>query len=207
MKRICSLFLAGALCLSLTTPALAVFTDDGDIQYKQAVETLVGLNIISGKEDGAFHPTDTITRAECAKLIAVMMNAGKDPAPEECLTAPFSDTGNHWAEGYIGYCVAQGILFSRGGGTFDPDGEVTKFELLKMAEVMLGYDAADNGLVGDFWYAGVDSLAMDRGLYTGLPHLTTPMGRAILDRASPGRRPSRSSIMLWAPPPTWAGLS
>lgn len=184
-KFFCTLWTV-ALLVSAFPAALAeeapAFTDMADIQYPEAVTALARLDVIHGFSDGGFHPTDTITRAEAAKLMAVIMNGGKDPAPEECLTAPFSDTIGHWAEGYIGYCVAQGILSGRGNGAFDPNGQVTKFEFLKMAEVMLGYDAADNGLTGSFWYAAVDGLAMDRGLYTDLPHLTAPMGSAILDR-------------------------
>lgn len=175
MKRICSALLAVTLCLSLTVPAFAAdaaaFTDAKDIRHWDAVATLAQLGIIEGKEDGAFHPTDTITRAECAKLIVTILYGGNEYTPDEtAATGVFPDTSGHWAEKYIDHCGELHIISGRGDGTFDPDATVTGLELLKMALAALNYDAEMYNLVGELWADGTDRLArsVNPSLYTGL---------------------------------------
>lgn len=175
MKRICSTLLAVALCLSLAVPASAAdattFTDAKDIQHWEAVATLTQLGIIEGKEDGAFHPTDTITRAECAKIIVSILYGGKEYTPNEtAATGSFPDTQGHWAEKYIDFCGELRIINGRGDGSFDPDAAVTGLELIKMALVSLNYDAEMYNLVGDLWADATDRLArsVNPSLYTGL---------------------------------------
>ena len=42
--------------------AAAAFTDAGQIRETQAVNTLVDLGVLEGKEDGSFDPKGTVTR-------------------------------------------------------------------------------------------------------------------------------------------------
>lgn len=176
MKRICSILLSAALCLSLSAPAFAAkqptsFTDAKDIQHWEAVATLTQLGIIEGKEDGAFHPTDTITRAECAKLITRIFRSGEEYVPwETAVTGFFPDISGHWAEKYIDFCGELHIINGRGDGSFDPDAAVTGLELLKMALTTLNYDAEEYHLVGDSWAESTDKQSRwtAPSLYTGL---------------------------------------
>ncbi|MCL1829169.1 MAG: S-layer homology domain-containing protein, partial [Oscillospiraceae bacterium] len=53
--------------------ALEDFTDETSIKYKEAVDVLAGVGIISGFPDGEFKPNNTVTRAESTKIITYML--------------------------------------------------------------------------------------------------------------------------------------
>lgn len=151
------------------------FSDAKDIQHWEAVASLAALGVISGKDDGAFHPTDTVTRGECAKLIASMCNGERDGAFVEPAATSFSDTQDHWAAAYIQYCTAKGVISGRGNGAFDPDNTVTTLELCKMALCALGYDARGYKLDGPEWDRMTDTAARTcagKSLYTGLDNVS-----------------------------------
>ena len=82
LKRIFSLALAGTMLAGMLTvgASAADFTDDEKIVNQNAVDTMVALNIINGKDDGSFDPEATVTRAEMAKMITIMLNGGSEPA-------------------------------------------------------------------------------------------------------------------------------
>ncbi|OUO37654.1 S-layer homology domain-containing protein, partial [Flavonifractor sp. An306] len=67
LKRTLSLVLAALMLMSMMVvgagAAVKDFTDSDEIQHKEAVEVMVALNVVSGKDDGSyFAPTDTFTR-------------------------------------------------------------------------------------------------------------------------------------------------
>ena len=81
LKRALSLALAAMMLIGMMVVSAGAaskdFTDKDEIQHPEAVNTLVALNVISGKEDGSyFDPTGTLTRAEMAKLITYVLNGG-----------------------------------------------------------------------------------------------------------------------------------
>lgn len=134
------------------TPDPAEFSDAKDIQYWDAVASLTKLGVVSGKDDGSFDPAGNVTRAEAAKLIAVLMNGGSEPDVEAKEAPTFSDTKGHWAEAYIEYCAGRHIV-NGWDGRFDPDGSITVVELYKMALTALGHDAEAYHLMGASWAA------------------------------------------------------
>ena len=74
LKRILALVLCLAMVMGLAISAGATsFTDDDSISEDNAtaVEVLTSLGIINGYTDGSFQPTETVTRAEVAKMTAV----------------------------------------------------------------------------------------------------------------------------------------
>lgn len=149
----------------------AQFTDAADIRRWEAVAVLAKLGVMTGKDDGAFHPGDTLTRAEAAKLLTVLMCGGRGVQLDGRYEFRFPDTEDHWALPYIEYCVDLGILAGRGDGRFDPDAPVTGLELCKMALVALGYDPAAYRLTGNRWAEKTGELAQglcDPALHTGL---------------------------------------
>lgn len=150
------------------------FADAKDIQYWPAVASLAKLGVVNGKDDGAFHPTGNVTRAEAAKLIAFIMNGGIEANTGAKREPTFTDIQGHWAEGWIEYCADMGIVNGAGDGTFDPDGSVTVQELAKMTLTTLGYDAAAYRLTGSRWADQVNELARMVGikLYNGLENLS-----------------------------------
>lgn len=197
-KKFVSLMLTLAVALSLAVPALAeeapqdadgesiIFTDAAQIEHWEAVASLAQLGMIAGKDDGAFHPTDTLTRAEAAKFIVTIV-VGPNITPERLMEnledypGNFSDIQGHWAEAYIKQCDKSAFIVGRGDGTFDPDGQVTGLELLKMALVSLGYEAKEYQLLGDSWAEQTDRVARSTrpSLYEGLigVNITQPITR------------------------------
>ena len=148
------------------------FTDADEIVNKDAVSTMTALGIINGKEDGSyFDPTGTVTRAEMAKMLCVAINGGVDPVLGVKDTPTFTDIKGHWAESYIEYCAANGIIAGRGNNKFDPTGTVSATEAAKMLLGVLGYNAEKSGLVGNDWAINTNVLANQNGLYKNLSNL------------------------------------
>ena len=166
-----------AFACAFTMFAGAAFTDEADIQAKDAVNMLTALGVIEGYEDNSFQPDGVVTRAEMAKMIFVVRNNTIDDAAYENVTSNLTDITNHWAKGYIKFCESQGIIAGKGNGIFDPDAPVTGTEAAKMLLVLTGYSADKADLTGANWatntlrYAGAAGILDDvnSGLASGLP--------------------------------------
>ncbi len=177
LKRTLSLALASVMLVGMmSVGASAVnasdFTDADEIVNKDAVSTMTALGIINGKKDGSyFDPTGTVTRAEMAKMLCVAINGGVDPVLGVKDTPTFTDIKGHWAESYIEYCAANGIIAGRGNNKFDPTGTVSATEAAKMLLGVLGYNAEKSGLVGNDWAINTNVLANQNGLYKNLANL------------------------------------
>ena len=163
MKRITGFVLIFCMLLALCLPASAEaaqepFRDLSEIEHRSEVSLLVALGLISGYADQTFRPTATITRAETAKLIALL-----------CEEAPgggdgwFADLEGCWATDYILYCARRGIIAGDGNGLFRPQASVTGRELAKMLLVVTGCDPARYS--GADWAAAVDADAAAYGIY------------------------------------------
>jgi len=161
LKRVLSLGLSGVMLAGLLTvgASAADFTDAEDIQHTDAVNTLVALNVINGKDDGSFAPEETVTRSQMAKMIAVAMNGGNETTTGVKTNPSFTDIKGHWAESYIEFCSDLDIISGRGDGTFDPDATVTGLEAAKMVLTALGYNGEAYQLVGAKWATRTDELA------------------------------------------------
>lgn len=182
--------LLGALCAAAifvaALPAafaagVPAFPDAGDIRHGEAVEAVVGLGLLSPKGDGDFDPQGGVTRGEAARMVALMLNGGRDLSWKPAGEPGFSDVRGHWAETYIGFCAEKGAAFAREDGKFDPNGAVTRFELLRMAEIALGRAPEEFSRAAN-WIAVAHAVGQDRGLLTGFSDLTGE-GKAIVDRA------------------------
>ena len=177
LKRTLSLALASVMLVGMmSVGASAVnasdFTDADEIVNKDAVSTMTALGIINGKEDGSyFDPTGNVTRAEMAKMLCVAINGGVDPVLGVKDTPTFTDIKGTWAESYIEYCAANGIIAGRGNNKFDPTGTVSATEAAKMLLGVLGYSAEKSGLVGNDWAINTNVLANQNGLYKNLANL------------------------------------
>ena len=167
MKRnICALLTAAGLCLTLTAlPAPAeAFTDvSGDTAT--AVEVLYSLGIVSGYSDGAYHPSDGLTRAQFCKL-AVLAEGHGDQVTGSAYRTLFSDVpGGHWAAPYINLAYEEGLVSGYGDGTFGPDDPVTVGQAVTVVLHLLGYTTED---VGPFWPEDYMSLGEKLGLLDGI---------------------------------------
>ena len=158
LKKVLSVALVLAMALSLVTLVGAAnvskyqdFTDADAIVNKEAVDTLVGLRVLDGLEDGSFGPEGYLTRAQAAAIIARMLLGRTVADSMVATTAPFADVpANHWAAKYIQYCVSRGIINGMGDNTFVPNGEVTAAQFAKMLLVAAGYGKKGE-YVGNDW--------------------------------------------------------
>lgn len=146
------------------------FTDAKDIAHWDAVASLARLGVVKGRDDGSFDPAGHVTRAEAAKLIAVLMNGGAETTADVKVVPSFTDVKGHWAETSIEYCADMKIIGGCGDGSFDPDGNVSVVQMYKMALAALGYDPETYALTGSGWAEETKSLAKMAGLNKGLPN-------------------------------------
>ncbi|MCI8538014.1 MAG: S-layer homology domain-containing protein [Oscillospiraceae bacterium] len=158
LKKVLSLVLALAMVLSICmVGAGAVNYDDfGDkdkITKKEAVETLVNLNVLDGYNGGAeFRPADNVKRSEMAAMICRILAGGDNMIVDATKPVPtYADIDGHWAESYIEYCTSLGIVSGKGNGVFDPDANVTAAEASKMVMTALGYNADIEQFKGIGW--------------------------------------------------------
>ena len=147
MKRLVSLLLALVL---LTGCASAAFADRKQINklYQDAVAKMSDAGVIGGFPDGTFRPTDTLTRAQAAKILCTVLE-GADKVDAITATSDFADVpATHWASKYVGYCADKGIVSGVGDGNFNPDGKLTGCAFGKMLLAAYGHNAEAEGLTG-----------------------------------------------------------
>ena len=173
LKRALSLALAAVMVLGMMVVGAGAasyddFSDKDKIVNKEAVQMLVELGVINGKDTGDFDPTGIVTRAEMAKMICVVLNGGKDPSLGTTVTNSYTDTVGHWVSGYIEYCTQLGIVAGDGAGKFNPNATVTGSEAAKMLLVAMGYKSEVEGFTGANWALAVNTRGSQKGLYNGL---------------------------------------
>ena len=173
LKKILALSLALAMILSVSV--FAGYTTDSykdaaaiDEDAAGAVELLYALDIMTGDEKGNFNPNATITRAEVAKMIYVILNKGNDDKAATYAAANlFTDVpATEWYAGYINYLAALGLV-NGSEGKFYPTNPVKTAEAAKMLLTAIGYNAEDRQYVGANWAKNVLSDASIVGLLAG----------------------------------------
>ena len=98
------------------------FTDTED----EAIKALAAAGVIDGYTDGSFKGEKDITRAEFVKLLAAALKL----EAVEGATANFSDIDSHWAAEWIKTFVSKGYLVGYPDGTFRPDNNITRAEMV-----------------------------------------------------------------------------
>jgi hypothetical protein len=148
MKKVLSLVLVIAMILSSFSFAFAANFEDVEGDYEKAINTLVGLGVVTGYEDGTFKPERIVTRAEMAKLIVEILGYGDLVAGSK---SNFADTQGHWADAWIALAAGRGIVVGDGDGNFRPDAQVSYDEAITMIVRALGYTDDCNELKGMTW--------------------------------------------------------
>jgi hypothetical protein len=110
------------------------FSDvSGDAWYAQAVNYLARMGIIKGFTDGTFKPNQYITRAEFAAV------ASRFDDIEEGIENIFSDIPReHWAYECVNSAYYKGWISGYPGGEFKPNDNITRAEVVKIVNKMLG---------------------------------------------------------------------
>ena len=167
MKRFLSLVLTLVMVMSLVTVSAGAkdFTDDDKITYDEAVAVVSEVGIVDGYADGAFNPSNTLTRQAAAKIICNLILGPTTAAELHADTAPYRDVpANGEFAGYIAYCQKEGIISGYADGSFRPAGTLTGYAFMKMLLGALGYDAEIEGLSGSNWSIQVAKLVQGIGL-------------------------------------------
>ena len=151
MKKVLSIVLSLVMVLCMM-PAMAfagtdaAYTDIAGETCENAVTTLSGLGVVDGYPDGSYKPEVAVKRAEAAKLIIAALGLTEEATGTK---ASFTDlAGYEWAEGYIGYAEALGILKGDGNGLYRPADTVSYNEMAAIVIRALGY--TDEALQGSF---------------------------------------------------------
>ena len=171
MKKFLSLVLALVMTMSLVTVSAGAkdFTDSSKINYSEAVDVLSEAKVIDGYADGAFNPSNTLTRGAAAKIICNLILGPTTASALVADAAPYKDVPtNHPFAGYIAYCQKTGIISGYADGTFKPANSLTGYAFMKMLLGALGYDAANEGYTGANWSINVAKQAISIGLNDGL---------------------------------------
>ena len=109
------------------------FSDlSADLWCYKEIELLYNIGSIDGYGDSTFRPNALVTRAEFAALAARW--AGLDYSGD----AKFSDvTTSHWAYGVINAAAAAGWVDGYPDGTFKPDQDIARVEVMKLINGMV----------------------------------------------------------------------
>ena len=169
LKKVLALSLVFAM--AFTMMAGAAFKDQNKIDsaLNNDIQLLTALGVFKGDENGNFNPTANVKRSEAAKMIYVLKNNGVDDGAVAFQgVSKYADVPvGHWAEGYINYCTNLGYMGGWKEGNvqkFDPNGNVTGVELMKMLLCMVGYKADVQGYTGNGWQTNVLVDAATSGL-------------------------------------------
>ena len=108
--------------------------------YAKYVGYVTENNLMKGYEDGTFRPEEKITRAEFVTAIARYNS----------LTSAdnsFTDANGHWAEGYIGAVTTKSWIKGYPDGTFKPDNNISREEVVVIINRMEGINVESNSNV------------------------------------------------------------
>ncbi|QGQ99931.1 hypothetical protein EHS13_02800 [Paenibacillus psychroresistens] len=112
--------------------------------YSSAVQTAYAYSLISGFEDGSFHPMDKITREQAMTIIAKAMKttglgASLQAKAADELLSPFTDASNasEWAKKSIADCLQAGIVAGRNGTQLAPKAYISRAEVAAIMQRLL----------------------------------------------------------------------
>lgn len=176
LKKVLALVLAVVMVMGAVVTTSAAYSDVKDTDtYADAITVASLVGILDGFPDETFKPEATLTRAQAAKIYAVLANAVTtgtiaDDIDELYANAlnPFVDCNGSWALPYINYCRITGLCDGMTATTYEPNREVTGVQFLKFMLTTLGYDTAKEGYTGTGWDINVLNRANELGLTDGL---------------------------------------
>ncbi|MDO4562349.1 MAG: S-layer homology domain-containing protein [Clostridia bacterium] len=183
LNKALALIVAIAMVASFgTISALAAFPDvPSDASYAEAANLLNELGILTGDENGNFNPDKTLTRAEAAALIVRTLGM-ESAAVASAGATSFSDVpADNWAAGYVNVAEQQGIINGMGDGTFNPSGELTYEQIIKIIVAAIGYTPRAN--VSGGYPSGYLLIASQTGITRGATGTTgQPVARSTVAR-------------------------
>ena len=183
LKKVLALVLAVVMIMGTVAVASAKdYTDvKADSDYAVAIDVLSNLGILDGFKDGEnykFQPDGYFTRAQAAKIVAIVHNAATNGEikGQDAISALYSnaqnyfvDCNNSWALPFINYCRITNLLDGMTKTTYAPERLLTGVQWLKLMLTTLNFDTDKEGYVGTGWDINVLNRANEVGLLKGLP--------------------------------------
>lgn len=174
---IASMFSIQLLASAEVAPtSVTSFKDIENSYAKTEITKLVEQGILSGFADGSFRPSDSVTRAQLAKIMVGALQL----KPDSTVANTFKDVEkSQWYAGYVSTLVQSGIAQGTSKETFSPNKKVTREELAVFFVRAFGWEAenapsettkpelADLNEVSD-WAKDSVSLAYQSGFIKGL---------------------------------------
>ncbi len=159
--------------------------------YAQA-KACVDAGIVTGYDDGLYHPERQVTRDQMAVYIARALAGGDGNVPAGPVQASFGDVPtNHWAYKYIEYAVSHDVVQGYDATHYVPDavvdrGQMAVFVARSQGWVNLGDDMTTAPQVfpdvpAGFWAGTAVKACVDhavvQGYLDGLYHPSDPVTR------------------------------
>ncbi|WP_281883761.1 immunoglobulin-like domain-containing protein [Paenibacillus sp. YYML68] len=117
---------AAASTTTETSTAITL-SDIADSYAKSEIEALVKERVLTGYENGAFAPRQSMTRAEMAKVLTLSTGLAENREA----AAPFKDVApDSWYAGFVGALVQAGITSGTSAESFSPNDSVTREQLV-----------------------------------------------------------------------------
>lgn len=160
MKKSLGVCLCAAVLCGLMGPAVAAAGG-------QTLHTAY----FTGYKDGAFHPDDSLTRGQCAAILA-RLSGGYEPETDY-RTDAFSDvTGEQWFSNFVGFTYLTGFINGYPDGAFYPDKPITRAEFAAAVCKALGLSGEGQASYPDVqthWAKSYIGMLSDRGILGGYP--------------------------------------
>ncbi|MNC38913.1 Cellulosome-anchoring protein precursor [compost metagenome] len=118
------------------SPAPAL-KDIADLWSTRTISAFLKLKVINGYADGSFRPNKTITRGEFATVITKAFGLVKSDA-----SLQLSDVHTHWAQEAIAVLASNGIISGYPDGTFKPDREISRSEIIMILSKIVNFNNA-----------------------------------------------------------------
>lgn len=160
----------------VTSSSVTSFKDVEQSYAKTEITKLIEKGILSGFADGTFKPSDSVTRAQLAKIMVGALQL----KPDSTVASSFKDVEqSKWYAGYVSALVQSGIAQGTSKDTFSPDKKVTREELAVFFVRAFGWETknaptqttkpqlADLDKVSD-WAKDSVSLAYQSGFIKGI---------------------------------------
>ena len=122
---------------SLSDYSPRTFPDISGHPYVREINTLRTYNLLSGDENGLFHPEASMTRGELAAMLTSALNL---PAGKQT----FSDVPeNAWYANAVSAIAARGFMKGDGTGAFHPEATLTNQELYTVLSAVAAWASMD----------------------------------------------------------------
>ena len=116
-------------------PDEPVFPDIGGHWAEAEILKSAELGLINGFEDGTYRPNETMTRAQC---VTILWRASGRPEPKGEATFTDLDPRQEWYWKAVAWAAENGVVNGVGNGKFDPNGTVTREQLVTILHRMAG---------------------------------------------------------------------